>query len=262
MTGPEAPYMTRSDRLPGSAERLATDRAAIDGESTRTRPGLHEIAAFPRVSSRQPPVCCEPYTPNCRQRARRDRELYSVSGGIITVLPGQLGIGVFSPRLDECGNNYRGVRVCEVLSNRLQLHLLDYRGRARPAIRRIYRGNEIRSKRVRNGVAAARLDAFGACIFIVELQGNLYFGNTDQAVRRIIGLYNVDYLVLDMARVTSIDAVGADLLREFRLGFLSRVRLPAMCCLATSISSPSSIRKSWRSWPIIWRRKLFPPAQS
>ena len=102
-----------------------------------------------------------------------------VGGGIMAVLPGQLGIGVFSPRLDEYGNSYRGVRVCEELSSRLQLHLLDYRGRARPAIRRTYRGAEIRSKRVRNSRAAARLDSLGAAILGVELQGNLFFGNTD-----------------------------------------------------------------------------------
>ena len=32
-----------------------------------------------------------------------------VSGGVFAVLPGQLGIGVFSPRLDERGNSVRGV---------------------------------------------------------------------------------------------------------------------------------------------------------
>src|SRR5437773_11610711 len=36
-----------------------------------------------------------------------------VSGGIIAVLPGQLGIGVFSPLLDEHGNSLRGIRVCQ-----------------------------------------------------------------------------------------------------------------------------------------------------
>src|SRR6266699_969040 len=35
-----------------------------------------------------------------------------VSGGVIAVLPGQLGVGVFSPPLDTRGNSVRGLRVC------------------------------------------------------------------------------------------------------------------------------------------------------
>ncbi|MTJ10916.1 glutaminase A [Anabaena sp. UHCC 0204] len=48
-----------------------------------------------------------------------------VSGGIIAVVPGQMGIGVFSPLLDTRGNSVRGVKVCEELSQRLGLHLFD-----------------------------------------------------------------------------------------------------------------------------------------
>jgi glutaminase len=46
-----------------------------------------------------------------------------VSGGIIAVIPGKMGIGVFSPGLDRFGNSVRGVRVCQELSERLGLHL-------------------------------------------------------------------------------------------------------------------------------------------
>jgi glutaminase len=48
-----------------------------------------------------------------------------VSGGIIAVVPGQMGIAVFSPLLDTRGNSVRGVKVCEELSQRLGLHLFD-----------------------------------------------------------------------------------------------------------------------------------------
>ncbi|WP_413173589.1 glutaminase A [Anabaena azotica] len=48
-----------------------------------------------------------------------------VCGGIIAVVPGQMGIGVFSPPLDARGNSVRGVKVCEELSQRLGLHLFD-----------------------------------------------------------------------------------------------------------------------------------------
>ncbi|NET01408.1 MAG: glutaminase A [Sphaerospermopsis sp. SIO1G2] len=48
-----------------------------------------------------------------------------VCGGIIAVVPGKMGIGVFSPLLDMRGNSVRGVKVCEELSHRLGLHLFE-----------------------------------------------------------------------------------------------------------------------------------------
>jgi glutaminase len=50
-----------------------------------------------------------------------------VCGGIIGVVPNQIGIGVFSPLLDFRGNSVRGVKVYEQLSDHLQLHLFDSR---------------------------------------------------------------------------------------------------------------------------------------
>lgn len=48
-----------------------------------------------------------------------------VGGGILAVVPGQAGIGVFSPLLDVHGNSVRGIRVCEELSKRFGLHVFD-----------------------------------------------------------------------------------------------------------------------------------------
>lgn len=49
-----------------------------------------------------------------------------VSGGISAVKPGQFGIGVFSPRLDEAGNSSRGVAVLTMLSQQYGLSLLQH----------------------------------------------------------------------------------------------------------------------------------------
>jgi glutaminase len=46
-----------------------------------------------------------------------------VSGGIMAVVPGKLGIAVFSPGLDVYGNSLRGTAVCEGISERLGLHI-------------------------------------------------------------------------------------------------------------------------------------------
>jgi glutaminase len=148
-----------------------------------------------------------------------------VGGGIMAVLPGQLGIGVFSPRLDEHGNSLRGIRVCEALSDRLKLHLLDHRGRARSAIRRSYRGTDVRSKRLRARAPSLLLDRLGAAIAVVELQGNLFFGNTEQALRSILQMTEARCLILAMRQVSAIDAVAAGLLRELLARLLAAGRI-------------------------------------
>lgn len=48
-----------------------------------------------------------------------------VGGGITAVVPGKLGIGTFSPPLDEKGNSVRGIKVCKDLSQDFGLHLFN-----------------------------------------------------------------------------------------------------------------------------------------
>lgn len=48
-----------------------------------------------------------------------------VGGGIVAVVPGRLGIGIFSPPLDAKGNSVRGVKACADLSRRFGLHLFE-----------------------------------------------------------------------------------------------------------------------------------------
>jgi glutaminase len=48
-----------------------------------------------------------------------------VGGGIVAVVPGRMGVGIFSPCLDVKGNSVRGVLVCEELSRRFGLHAFE-----------------------------------------------------------------------------------------------------------------------------------------
>ncbi|MGE0493453.1 MAG: glutaminase A [Vulcanimicrobiota bacterium] len=48
-----------------------------------------------------------------------------VGGGLLAVVPGRMGIGVFSPPLDARGNSVRAIRVCQDLSARLGLHVFE-----------------------------------------------------------------------------------------------------------------------------------------
>lgn len=142
-----------------------------------------------------------------------------VSGGIMGVLPGQLGIGIYSPLLDPVGNSVRGVKVCEDLSRRFRLHFLEQRGAARTAIRRSYRGSNVRSKRVRNAADGRRLDHLGEQIEVLELQGDLLFAEAERISRRVNEDFaSATYFVLDVERLFHVDPIAFDLLASVRDG--------------------------------------------
>ncbi len=48
-----------------------------------------------------------------------------VAGGLIGVLPGQVGLATFSPRLDAHGNSVRGIALFERISEDMDLHLME-----------------------------------------------------------------------------------------------------------------------------------------
>jgi glutaminase len=51
-----------------------------------------------------------------------------VSGGVIAVVPGRFGIGIYSPLLDDKGNSVRGIAACKSLSRDLGLARLRTHG--------------------------------------------------------------------------------------------------------------------------------------
>jgi glutaminase len=137
-----------------------------------------------------------------------------VGGGITAVLPGHLGIGVFSPRLDAVGNSERGVKVCEDISRNFRLHLFEDRGPGQDPVRRFYRGTEVRSSRMRRQVEVAALDHDGHAIAVCELQGDITFVEAEKISRRIGSeVSSLAYLILDMSRVRRMHPISMDLLR-------------------------------------------------
>ena len=136
-----------------------------------------------------------------------------VSGGVIAVLPGQLGIGVFSPRLDFRGNSRRGIAVCEALSEAFGLHANRAWPRAGSAVRRRYRGDEVRSSRVRTTDEQTVLDANGGAVAIFELHGDLLFASAEPICRTVAdALDGVQVVMLDFRRVRAIDEPAIRLL--------------------------------------------------
>jgi glutaminase len=117
-----------------------------------------------------------------------------VSGAIIGALPGEVGIGVLSPRLDRFGNSVRGVRICERLSRDMGLHLM-----ASPA----------------SGANVIRhFDADGGTIELA-LQGGLHYA-TAEHVLNVMSQVEVDErpVTLDLSRVTVVNDVADRMLRE------------------------------------------------
>ncbi|MBJ7459129.1 MAG: glutaminase A [Thermoleophilaceae bacterium] len=136
-----------------------------------------------------------------------------VAGGIIAVLPGQLGIGVFSPRLDEAGNSVRGVLVCEDITRELGLHPIQTgRDQASPVHTR-FRLDEMRSKRWRSPEQAELIQSEGRCAGAFELQGDLDFAASERAIRAVIGA-DLRFTVLDFHRVNKIDHESAVMLAD------------------------------------------------
>jgi len=138
-----------------------------------------------------------------------------VSGGILAVIPGQIGIGVFSPRLDEHGHSVRGVSVCREFSDTFGLHVFRNHTNSGTVIRRELRGNVVRSKRVRTPEERRILDERGASVCLVELQGALFFGSTERLLRRLDALAaDAEVLVLDFRRVHDADQAARRLIAE------------------------------------------------
>jgi len=137
-----------------------------------------------------------------------------VGGGIMAVLPGQFGLGVFSPLLDAKGNSVRGLRVCEAISRAFDLHLLKVvRATSSSVVRVFYDGAAIRSQRRRHASQRTVLAREGKCIRVYELQGELMFASTDSLLCSIWqGWAETRYLILDFKRVVDMDTASIRLL--------------------------------------------------
>lgn len=109
-----------------------------------------------------------------------------VGGGILAVLPGQLGIGVYSPLLDERGNSVRGVLTCRALSERLGLHFLNVSRESRATIRAVYEA------------------AHGVRVY--EMHGDLMFAGAERVLRIID--HDRDQFAVAILDVTRVDTIN------------------------------------------------------
>ncbi|MEU8899907.1 glutaminase A [Nocardia sp. NPDC048505] len=117
-----------------------------------------------------------------------------VGGGIVSVLPGEFGIGVFSPRLDAQGNSVRGKAALVEMSQRFGLHVFTA-----PTSHR-------------SPIAAS---AIHGQVLTVQLQGELDFVGGERVMRHLQEMAATCPLVridVDLAHVTTVRPSGAVLL--------------------------------------------------
>lgn len=146
-----------------------------------------------------------------------------VGGGILAVLPGQMGIAIYSPRLDQHGNSVRGVAACRELSKKLELHFLHVTRAARSAIRGRYTVGEAPSRKRRGDVEQNALAQFGERARVYELHGDLLFSGAETAVREIGNLdEELDALVIDVRGVDEVSDIARGMFDSLRAHLSSR----------------------------------------
>jgi glutaminase len=165
-----------------------------------------------------------------------------VGGGIMAVLPGQLGLGVFSPPLDPRGNSVRAIEACKRLSTDLQLHLFKgAHATSASIIRQAYDCGRSRSRRPRNAAQRAILSEQGQRIRVYELQGELMFGSTESVTLRMLSdLGDCDYLIVDLRRIVGLDHASLALL----LGICENATAEGKHVFLTECSRLYALRKT------------------
>ena len=146
-----------------------------------------------------------------------------VGGGVLAVLPGQIGIALYSPRLDRHGNSVRGVAACRQISRELELHFLHVASDRRSAIRDAWDVGTWPSSRRRTPDEQEVLNEFGACARVYALHGDLLFAGAESVVRELTERApELEVIVLDISRVAEIARVARTMLAATRAALEER----------------------------------------
>lgn len=137
-----------------------------------------------------------------------------VSGGVIAVLPGQLGIAVFSPPLDRRGNSVRGIEVCRRIVRDFDLHpFRTHEAAETDVIGRRYTGTSVRSTRTLTLLECDTIEHHGDRLQVLELHGRLVFADAEQMLRAVLDVpATVDTIILEGHRLAGIDPPAVPLI--------------------------------------------------
>jgi glutaminase len=136
-----------------------------------------------------------------------------VGGGVMAVLPGQIGIALYSPRLDRHGNSVRGVAACRQISRELELHFLHVASDRRSAIRASWDVGSAPSSRRRTPDEQDLLNEHGGNARVYALHGDLLFAGAESVIREFTERApELEVIVLDISRVSEIARVARSML--------------------------------------------------
>lgn len=117
-----------------------------------------------------------------------------VSGGLIGILPGQLGIATFSPRLNSRGNSMRGVQIFEQLSDDMGLHLMSSEPSSLHSVRSVTSEDDIT---------------------IIRLQGAMNFAAGENFLHEVLGYdFKGSTVLLDLTRVQTFHPMAMRMVKE------------------------------------------------
>ncbi|QCU78720.1 glutaminase A [Citricoccus sp. SGAir0253] len=138
-----------------------------------------------------------------------------VGGGLLVVVPGQLGIGVFSPSLDAHGTSVRGAATVKRLATDLGLHYGDAPPVGRSVIRASYDLSEAPSGVPRSTEALQVIEAHGAECRIVEIGGDIGFSEAETLARLTTELpESVRTLMVDVSKVDDFGRAAVRILNQ------------------------------------------------
>ena len=138
-----------------------------------------------------------------------------VGGGTLAVLPGQAGLAVFSPPLDEHGSSIRGLRTCRRLAKDMEMHFLRAAPSGQATVSPSSTIVEMPSRIRRTDEQAEVLAQFHPRCRIIEAAGDLYFGGTESLVRAVSELEDeVEIVVVDLRQVNDLGELALVMLEE------------------------------------------------
>ena len=143
-----------------------------------------------------------------------------VSGGIIAVVPGRFGIGIFSPPLDQKGNSVRGIAACKRLSDDFDLHVFTRTGSPSMALGRVYTGAAAPSHRKHAEPVRAFLAARSERIKYLCLHGFIALDGVEYIVRGMQDMAaQTSSFILDMHETIGMSDSAARMLNMARQAF-------------------------------------------